>query len=94
MSKKDKQIARLLSKPKDLTFSELSSLLKSLGYVVDNKGKTSGSRVAFFNLGNSNIIRLDKPHPSNIVKPYLIKYVIDKLREGGEVWVILNIKVI
>ena len=85
MSKKDKQIARLLSKPKDLTFTELSSLLKSLGYIVDTKGKTSGSRVAFFNPENLNIIRLDKPHPGNIIKPYLIKYVIDKLKEGGEI---------
>jgi len=85
MSKKDKQIARLLSKPKDFTFNELSVLLSSLGYFKDNKGKTSGSRVAFFNPNNSNIIRLDKPHPGNELKPYLINYVIKKLRDGGEI---------
>jgi len=84
MSKKDKQVARLLSKPKDFTFDELSNLLKALGYIKDNKGKTSGSRVAFINPANSNIIRLDKPHPNNILKSYLIKYVINKLKEGGE----------
>ena len=85
MSKKEKQIARLLSKPKDFTFDELSSLLKSLGYIVDNKGKTSGSRIAFINLSNSNIIRLDKPHPSNELKAYLINYIINKLKEKGEI---------
>ena len=85
MSKKEKQIARLLSKPKDFTFKELSSLLKSLGYIEDNKGKTSGSRVAFINPANSNIIRLDKPHPSNELKSYLINYVINKIKEGGEI---------
>jgi len=85
MSKKDKQIARLLSKPKDFTFNELTVLLESLGYIKDNKGKTSGSRVAFFNPKNLNIIRLDKPHPDNELKSYLINYVIKKLRDGGEI---------
>jgi len=85
MSRKDKQILRLLSKPKDFTFKELSSLLKTLGYIEDNKGKTSGSRVAFFNPENNNIIRLDRPHPGNELKPYLISYVINKLKEGEEI---------
>jgi hypothetical protein len=85
MGKKDKQITRLLSKPKDFTFEELSSLLKALGYINDNKGKTSGSRVAFINLATSCIIRLDKPHPNNELKAYLIKYVIAKLKENGDI---------
>ena len=85
MSKKEKQIARLLSKPKDFTFDELSSLLKGFGYVKDNKGKTSGSRVAFINPANLSIIRLDRPHPDNNLKSYLINYVIAKLKEGGDI---------
>ena len=85
MSKKDKQVARLLSKPKDFTFKELSNLLGSLGYKEDNKGKTSGSRVAFFNPETCSIIRLDKPHPNNELKPYLISYVISKLKESDEI---------
>jgi hypothetical protein len=85
MSKKEKQITRLLSKPKDFTFEELSSLLNALGYIKDNKGKTSGSRVAFYNPATSGIIRLDKPHPCNELKAYLIKYVIIKLKENGDI---------
>jgi len=85
MSKRDKQIVRLLSKPKDFTFKELSTLLSGLGYISDNKGKTSGSRVAFFNPANSSIIRLDKPHPDDTLKSYLVRYVIKKLKESGEI---------
>ena len=85
MSKKEKQIKRLLSKPKDFTYNELSSLLKGLGYTEDKKGKTSGSRVAFINSSNLNIIRLDKPHPDNNLKSYLINYIITKLKEGGDI---------
>ena len=85
MSKKEKQISRLLSKPKDFTFDELSSLLKGLGYVQDNKGKTSGSRVAFINQVTKSIIRLDKPHPDNKLKSYIVNYIITKLKEGGDI---------
>jgi len=85
MSKKDKLIAKLLSKPKDFSYRELSALLKGLGYVEDNKGKTSGSRVAFVNPSTLNIIRLDKPHPENTLKSYLISYVISKLKESGNI---------
>jgi len=85
MSIKDKQLARLQSRPKDFTYTELSSLLKSLGYVEDHKGRSSGSRVAFVNTANASIIRLDKPHPGKELKSYQIAYIIDKLKEGGEI---------
>jgi len=48
MSKKEKLMARLLSKPKDFTFEELIVLLGCLGYTEVNIGKTSGSRVTIF----------------------------------------------
>jgi len=85
MSKKEKQITRLLSKPKDFTFDELATLLSTLGYKKDNKGKTSGSRVAFVSQRTADVIRLDKPHPRNILKSYLIIYVINKLKENGDI---------
>ena len=40
MTKKDKLLERFLSIPKDFTFDELKTLLRSLGYLEDNKGKT------------------------------------------------------
>ena len=85
MSVKEKQIKRLLSKPKDFTYNELSGLLKALGYVEDNKGKSSGSRVAFFNPSNLSVIRLDRPHPGNELKAYVVNYIINKLKESGEI---------
>ena len=42
------------------------------------KGKTGGSRRKFINK-NLDIISLHKPHPSNIVKQYVIKQLIEKL---------------
>lgn len=47
MSKKDKLIQRLKSKPKDFTYDEVRTLLNYLGFGESNKGKTSGSAVKF-----------------------------------------------
>ncbi|MDD4820574.1 MAG: hypothetical protein PHD21_07055 [Flavobacteriales bacterium] len=49
MSKKEKLIERLLNIPADLDYSELKNILKYVGYLEDNKGKTSGSRIRFYN---------------------------------------------
>jgi len=49
MSKKEKLLEKLKSKPKDFTYNEAKVILNSLGFVENNKGKTSGSRVTFIN---------------------------------------------
>lgn len=40
MSKLQKEIERLKSKPKDYTYDEAKSLLNKLGFFENNKGKT------------------------------------------------------
>lgn len=80
MSKLEKLINKFLSNPKDLTWDELIKILAHFGFdEIAKKGKTGGSRVKFAN-GNNDIINLHKPHPSNIIKPYIIKQVIEKFR--------------
>lgn len=82
MSRLEKEIERLKSKPKDYTYDEAKSLLNKLGYIEHNKGKTSGSRVVFVN-DKGQKIELHKPHPSNIIKPYKINDIIKNLKERG-----------
>lgn len=83
MTKLDKLKARLLKKPKDFTFEELSNLLNKLGYEKMKLGKTSGSRIAFCHEKSKHLIRLHKPHPGNIIKSYLIQQLIDELEKEG-----------
>jgi hypothetical protein len=45
LSKKEKIVKRLLSRPVDFSFAELTTLLGLLGYSLSEAGKTSGSRV-------------------------------------------------
>lgn len=83
MSKKDKLIARILAKPKDFTYDELRKLLNGFNYTEDNSGKSSGSRVAWIQEKGKHVIRLHKPHPSNILKSYQINQIIEELKSEG-----------
>ncbi len=68
--------------PSDFTFEEMQRLLEGYGYIRSNKGRTSGSRLIFKN-GDKRPIMLHKPHPSNFVKEYAMKQVLEDLREAG-----------
>ena len=80
MSTKDKLIERFKRKPKDFTWQELVRLLGFFGFEIDNKGKTSGSRAVF--VKDDDEIEVHKPHPSNVIKEYVmkkvLKFLIDK----------------
>lgn len=81
MSKKDKLIDRLLKKPRDFTFDEMESLLSCFGYKLKQGG--TGSGVKFIKDGNNEVINFHKPHPSGILKRYVLEQVIEKLRKDG-----------
>ncbi|MBI5409343.1 MAG: type II toxin-antitoxin system HicA family toxin [Nitrospirae bacterium] len=81
MSKADKLVKRFLSKPKDFTFDELKKLLKNFGYEEAKTGKTSGSRVAFYNAELDDMIKFHKPHPSQIIKQCYLKDIERQLRD-------------
>ena len=85
MSIKNKLINRLLQRPADFTYEEAKSLPSKLGYIEDNKGKTSGSRVSFYYPDSKKIIILHKPHPNNTLKLYLIDELIKNLKLNGEI---------
>ena len=84
MAQIEKLLKKLLSKPSDFTWDELVKILGHFGYEEMKKGKTGGSRRKFANKDN-HIISLHKPHPSNILKHYQVKDVVDVLKERGEI---------
>lgn len=83
MSKDEKLVKRFLARPKDFTYDELRKMLKSFGYSEDQQGKTSGSRVAFYNEKTKHGIRLHKPHPGNELKMYQIDLIREELEGRG-----------
>lgn len=81
MSKKDKLITRLLTKPKDFTFDEMESLLSYFDYHPKPGG--TGSGIKFIKTGSNEVINFHKPHPNGILKRYILDQVIEKLRKDG-----------
>lgn len=85
MSQKDALIARLKSKPKDFTISELDSLMSKCGCRKSNRGKTSGSAIAYIHIQTNQILRFHTPHPKKELKRYMIDDVLDFLKDVSEI---------
>lgn len=82
MGQKEKLIGRLKTKPKDFTFDEAEALLGHLGYKRSDKGRTSGSRVAFVSNAHPPIT-MHKPHPRKELLSYQVKQLIETLKQEG-----------
>lgn len=80
MGTKEKLIERFKTLPNDFTWDELVRLFGVFGYEISNKGKTSGSRVIFKK--RESAYAAYKPHPGNIVKPYVMKQVFEFLNNN------------
>ncbi|MHA0917142.1 type II toxin-antitoxin system HicA family toxin [Kosakonia cowanii] len=79
MGRKEKLKARLDSLPKDFTWDELVTLMSLNGFRILH-GK--GSRRKFFNEKVNRVVSLHEPHPSSIVKKYVlteVKTLLDEL---------------
>lgn len=85
MGKLEKQIERLMSKPKDYTFSEAHTLLIAMGYELSTKGKTSGSRVKYYRPSDERLILLHKPHPGDEMRVAATKELLSRLIEYGDI---------
>ncbi|PHS23773.1 MAG: hexulose-6-phosphate synthase [Methylophaga sp.] len=75
MSKREKLEQRLYALPNDFTWDNLVTVLKGHGYTLHN-GK--GSRRKFIH-ESKEMINLHEPHPSGIMKIYVLKQIIEKL---------------
>lgn len=82
MGQKEKLIQKLKSKPKNMTFEEVETLLKYLAYTRSDKGRTSGSRVMFTSTEHAPIL-LHKPHQRKDLLAYQVKQLVDILEQEG-----------
>jgi HicA toxin of bacterial toxin-antitoxin, len=80
MSRIQKTLERLKSKPRDFTWRELQSVMAHFDY---KEIKGSGSRRKFISQNTKISISLHEPHPQPSLKQYAIELVIEHLREEG-----------
>lgn len=80
MSKREKALSRLKSKPKDFTWEELVGLMTACGYELK---RTGGSGRKFVHIATATVMYIHQPHPSNVLKGYQVREAIDELMEKG-----------
>jgi len=84
MSQKEDLLNRIKSKPKDFTVPEMDSLMAKCGCEKKNRGKTSGSAVAYKHLATGSIFKCHLPHPQKEFPAYVIEQAIAFLTGVGE----------
>jgi hypothetical protein len=82
MSKHSKLVSRLLSKPTDLEWGELTNLMTAFGYEMKTTG---GSGRKFTKAGNSANCVTHEPHPGSILKAYQVREFIAFLKQEGHI---------
>ena len=80
MSRHEKLLQRIASKPRDFTWAELRTLMASLGIQLT---KASGSARKFINPSTGGRFNIHEPHPSNILKLYQLRDAVDFLKKEG-----------
>jgi hypothetical protein len=80
MTKHNKLLERLITKPKDFSWNELITTLNGFGYKQISFGKTGGSRVRFIHDYLPPIL-IHRPHPKLILKRYQLEGIIDLLKQ-------------
>ena len=81
MSSQQKLQQRILSNPKDFTWSELMVLMRSFSYELKRSG---GSGRIFVHPVNGAKLFIHEPHPSKILKVYQVKAVVRLLQQEGD----------
>jgi hypothetical protein len=82
MSKHEKALQRLLSKPADFTWGELRSLMETFNYQLK---KTGGSGKKFIHSTTSAALFMHEPPPSKVLKAYQVREAIRFLKQEGHI---------
>lgn len=80
MSRQEKVIRRLLSKPKDFTWAELVSLMTAFGFDME---KASGSGRKFIHPTTEATLFIHEPHPAKVLKSYQVRDAVHLLKTEG-----------
>lgn len=78
MGKQDKLIEKLLTKPRTFLWSDLCSVMESLGFRIV---KGNGSRRKFVHRDTKRVVSWHEPHPEKEVKFYVIKEAVGLIKE-------------
>ncbi len=79
MSTADKACKRLMSRPKDFTWEELATVMKSFDYEL--KTGSGGSGRKFIHRLTQATFMVHEPHPAKVLKAYQVAGAINFLKQ-------------
>lgn len=82
MSRHEKLKEKLTRLPRNFTYNEMVVLLRGLGYIEEERGRSTGSAVMFYNKELNDKIMFHKPHPRKELKRYILEMIITKLKDN------------
>ncbi|MEC4175647.1 type II toxin-antitoxin system HicA family toxin [Adlercreutzia sp. R7] len=82
MTQIEKLLGTLLSMPSTYRFRDFVRIMEHLGYELDQKRTSSGSRVRFYREEDGRMLLLHSPHPSDEMSRGAIRAAVKFL--GGE----------
>lgn len=84
MSRKDKLIEKLKSRPKGFTWDEATTLMSACNFKLMN-ARGGGSGRMFVHQVTRQKVRLHEPHPQKTLLPYMLSELIEALVCAGEI---------
>jgi HicA toxin of bacterial toxin-antitoxin, len=82
VSKRDKLLKRLLSKPTDFTWEDLVTVMEGFDYELKTTG---GSGRKFIDPNTRATAFLHEPHPGKILKAYQIRDIVSHLKQEKKI---------
>ena len=73
---------RLQGSPKDFTWDEATTLMKACGFKLF---KNSGSARWWVHETTKQKVRLHEPHPQNTLLPYMVRELLEALKQAGAI---------
>ena len=80
MSRIQKALDRLRSKPADFNWHELELVMRHFGYQLI---QGTGSRRKFIHARTGVVLSLHQPHPKPVLKAYAVKLIVEHLQDEG-----------
>lgn len=80
MSKHEKRLERLKTKPRDFTWDEATAVLAACGFDLVRQ---NGSHRTYLNRHADLMFNIAEPHPGNELKTYQVNALLKILEEAG-----------
>ncbi len=83
MTRVERLAEQLMACPRTFRFDDAVRVMAWYGFALDEKGRTSGSRIRFYREHDGRMLIMHAPHPGNELRAAAVRNMVMFLREAG-----------